>query len=175
MIPALSTRPLPRFTVGDCHGTIAEHRVIWKTHVTSGGFLMVNNGHGYGQVNPHWSRTSHVHRQDFWVHTPDGQEVAYWLEGYEHVALRQGYQVAVLVADGHIVQIVNRTTGLRYRVAGIGDLVPLQPVMRHDQIVAQALIPWSLAGIPIWATACAVFGSDPARSSDPGLHGRGAA
>ena len=72
MASTVSSPSAPMFAISDCHGVVIQHSVTWKTHVTGGGgggFLVVNNGNGYGQVNPRWTRTDHVHRQDFWVRT----------------------------------------------------------------------------------------------------------
>ena len=93
MASTVSSPSAPMFAISDCHGVVIQHSVTWKTHVTGGGgggFLVVNNGNGYGQVNPRWTRTDHVHRQDFWVRTAEGREVNYWLEGFEDIAIRQG-------------------------------------------------------------------------------------
>ena len=133
MASTVSFPSAPMFAISDCHGVVIHHSVTWKTHVTGGGgggCLVVNNGNGYGQVNPRWTRTDHVHRQDFWVRTSDGREVNYWLEGFEDIAIRQGHDLAVRVANGHVSQIINHTTRMHYRVATLGDLVP--PTVAHE-------------------------------------------
>ena len=152
-VSRIPTVPAPMFAISDCHGVVIQHGVTWKTHVTGGGgggFLVVNNGNGYGQVNPRWTRTDHVHRQDFWVRTAEGQEVNYWLEGYEDVAIRQGHEVAVLVANSHVTQVINHTTRMRYRVATLDDLIPQRAPMSLGKIAALSLFLMPVVGFVAW-------------------------
>ena len=167
MMPAVYTTPVPMFAISDCHGVVIQHSVTWKTHVTGGGgggFLVVNNGNGYGQVNPRWTRTDHVHRQDFWVRTAEGREINYWLEGFEEVAIRQGHELAVLVANGHVAQIINHTTRMRYRVATLGDLISQRSPMSYGKIAALSVFLMPVVGIVLWfVLVCIGFGIHDSR------------
>ena len=163
----VSSHPAPMFAMSDCHGVVIQHSVTWKTHVTGGGgggFLVFNNGNGYGQVNPRWTRTDHVHRQDFWVRTSDGREVNYWLESFEDIAIRQGHELAVLVANGHVAQIVNHATRMRYRVATLGDLILQRSPVSYGKIAGLSVFLMPVVGFMIWFVAvCIGFGIHDSR------------
>ena len=107
------------------------------------------------------------------MRTALGREIACWLEGCEHIVLGQGHRVAVLMAGGCLVQLVNDTTRRHHRLTRVDDLVPQQRVLTNRQIMLKALTLCPLAGLAAGWIVVAIFG--PAEGGtfrfDPAAHG----
>ena len=56
----------------------------------------------------------------------------------------------MLVANGHVAQIVNHTTRMRYRVATLGDLVPQRSPMSYGKIAALSIFLMPVVGFVLW-------------------------
>ena len=153
--PPLPPNPPRLFQFGGSRGIVAQHASAWKSHTVSGG----GGGHlhnGTGHINPVWSRTEHLHWQEFWVQTRDGQESPYWLQGYENVKLRQGHEVGVLLVNGTLTYLLNYQTDTLYCITPLDGLLPLRRPL-HGCLVATLLL-WvaPVLGFLVWMLQCLV-------------------
>ena len=123
------------FQFSGSRGIVAQHDVKFKSSTrTGGGGGYLHKGTGY--IFPVWSRTDHVHWQEFWIRTTDGLEAPYWLEGYEGVKMRQGHEVGVLMTNGTLTYVMNYSTETIYSIAPLDRLLPLRAPMGGCAITA---------------------------------------
>ena len=154
--------PLP-FAVDGCRGIVVQHRATRQSRVPDSSRPPAV-GCGYRREDPREDCASHVHRQDFRVRTDLGWEITCWLEGCEHIVLGQDHHVAVLMAGGCLVQLVNDTTRPHYRLAQVDDFVPPQRVLTNRQIALKVLTLCPLAGLTAGWMAVMIFGPAEGRA-----------
>ena len=155
--PSSQNAPPRLFSVGGSRGIVVHHNVAWKTSVTSGG------GGGYlekgtGFICPTWTRTDHVHWQEFWIKTNDGHESHYWLQGYEQINLREGQEVGVLLINGTVTYLMNYTTGMISAIAPLDRLLPLRSPMNGCAITAFTLFVAPCLGFVLMLAIAFVIG-----------------
>lgn len=169
--PPLPPKPPRLFQFGGSRGIVAQHASAWKSHTVSGG------GDGYlrngtGHINPVWSRTEHMHWQEFWVRTDDGQESPYWLQGYETVKLRQGHEVGVLLVNGTVTYLLNYQMDTIYRITPLDGLLPLRRSMHGCLMAILVLCGAPMLGFLVWLLQVFVVLAVTGQISGPQSPGR---